>query len=110
MILNKIKEALEGTGLTGYYITRRNNTLPCVVYSFTSLPKSKADNVIDTIEYTVLCNILVVEDIENSKKIVMDSFLKHGFICKEIRATEFIELGSFFYTPIIFKIILKSEV
>ena len=71
MILNKIKEALEGTGLTGYYITRRNNTLPCVVYSFTSLPKSKADNVIDTIEYTVLCNILVVEDIENKKKFLL---------------------------------------
>ena len=64
MILNKIKEALEGTGLTGCYITRRNNPLPCVVYSYTSLPKSNADNVIDTIEYTVLCNILVVEDID----------------------------------------------
>lgn len=110
MILDKINEALEGTGLTGYYITRRNNPLPCVVYSCTSLPKSKADNVIDTIEYTVLCNILVVEDIENSKKIILDSFLSHGFTCKEIRATEFIELGSFFNTPIIFKIVLKSEV
>lgn len=107
MITKKIKTALDEVGIPCYFITRGNNPAPCVVYNYNEKPKFFADNEEKAIQYTVLLNLYCNNNIENTKKLVLEVMQKYGFIKTAVQST-ILDGSGFFNTPIQFKICLRS--
>lgn len=107
MITKKIKTALDEVGIPCYFITRGNNPAPCVVYNYNEKPKFFADNEEKAIQYTVLLNLYCNNNIENTKKLVLEVMQKYGFIKTAVQST-ILDGSGFFNTPIQLKICLRS--
>lgn len=108
-INNKIKFALSELDIPNYFITRSNNKAPCIVYNYISNPKYFSDNTEKSTQYTVLINLYSLTDIEDTKKNVLYTMKKHGFMKTTVQSTMLDDSG-FFNTPIQFKICLRSDI
>lgn len=108
-INDKIKLALSELDIPSYFITRANNKAPCIVYNYISNPKYFSDNTEKSTQYTVLLNVYCENDVENIKKIVLDTMIKNDFMKTTVQATMLDDSG-FFNTPIQFKICLRGDV
>ena len=107
MITKKIKTALDEVGIPCYFITRGNNPAPCVVYNYNEKPKFFADNEEKAIQNTLLLNLYCNNNIENTKKLVLEVMQKYGFNKTAVQST-ILDGSGFFNTPIQLKICLRS--
>ncbi|MGL5190918.1 MAG: hypothetical protein ACRC7S_14850 [Cetobacterium sp.] len=108
-INDKIKVALSELDIPAYFITRAENKAPCIVYNYIETPKYFSDNTEKSTQYTVLINLYSLTDIENSKKIVLDTMKKNDFMKTTVQSTMLDDSG-FFNTPMQFKICLRSDI
>lgn len=109
MTINEsIRNALSDVGMPSYYVTRGSNKAPCIVYNYTEIPHYFADNEEKASKYTVLLNVYCLENIEVTKKLVIDKMVLNGFLKKSVLSTMLEDTG-YFNTPIQFSISLRGN-
>lgn len=99
---------LEDIDLKSYYIQRHDLSLPCIAYSYTSRPAYFSDNGCKSDYYTVTVNLLINEQVERYKNLIINHMEKYGFV-RTLTSATYLEDSGYFNTPIQFLISIRKE-
>lgn len=103
-----IRKALSETGMKTRFIRRGSDSLPALIYNYTSVPAYYADNTCKGNLYTVTVNAFVDKNIEKTKNLVISAMENYGFTHTLTSAT-YVEDSGMYDTPIQFKIFIRKE-
>ncbi len=77
-------KVFKDVGIPAYYITRKNNNTPCLVYQFIESPKASSDDIEEVTEYELFIVIYAGDDIITIKRRLQGILQKYGFRKKVI--------------------------
>lgn len=105
-----IRKALSPLKIKSFYSIRGDYIGECIVYNYISKPGYYADNREKSRKYTILLNVYSTDNIEDTKKKVIEVMVNSGFKIGEIQKTqeEVIKESTYFNTPMIFKKVLGN--
>lgn len=98
----------ENIDLKTYFIQRRDLSLPCLAYNYTSRPAYFSDNGCKSDYYTVTVNLLIDRKVEKYKTLVIDCMEQYGFV-RTLTSATYLEDSGYFNTPIQFLISIRKE-
>lgn len=94
--------------IPAYYITRRNNNAPCLVYQFIESPKANSDDIEEITEYEVFLILYAGEDIVTQKRKLQNVLQKYGFRKKVIPKPVYYDDLLYFEQPMQYSIFLDA--
>lgn len=98
----------EGINLRSYFIGRRDLSLPCMAYNYTSRPAYFSDNQCRCDYYTVTVNLLIDRQVEKFKRLIIEHMEEHGFV-RTLTSASYLEDSGYYNTPIQFLISIRKE-